>query len=333
MNRIGWGVWAVLATAGVSRADYVPTEISWPGWRVASSENLFLGRSHTSYPLTHLFDGKPETAWVFSGNRPQRLKDPKQADSLTLPQEGRFILTIRPDKPVEMDSLRLLNGYARSRDLYEKNSRASELLVTVNGDNCVGVGVSDAGKPRAVKAALRDTTDWQAVAFPRAAVAVLTIEITGVRKGRVDDLCVSELELWCGGRKIEMAMPGVVRFTRGDDCGCGCTWSMIRRDGTPIVSDDTGEMGDEMSVEQAVPSADGRRIAGVSVRPKDNVKTLWVVNTETGGLLLSRPLPKGAYQSIQWKGPAVSIQPADGKKPPLLFPLPHAPTRPAPPRP
>ena len=43
------------------------TFIQWPGWCVESTESLYIGRKHTSFPLTYSIDNNPATAWVYSG--------------------------------------------------------------------------------------------------------------------------------------------------------------------------------------------------------------------------------------------------------------------------
>jgi hypothetical protein len=180
----------------IARADYAATNIEWKGWQIASSENLYAGRIHRSYPLTYLLDGGPRTAWVFSGKG--KCKDGSW--------NSRYALEIRPDKPVIMDRIRLMNGYNKSRELFFKNDRVIQIRLTINGE-------------KVKTATLADTMGWHEVAFPRQAVNGLRIEFTGIRRGQIHDLCISELALYNGARKVEMHMPQAVMFTEGSECG------------------------------------------------------------------------------------------------------------------
>jgi hypothetical protein len=46
-------------------ADRQDTSAFFPGWTIATSEVLYAGKRHTSYPIANMLDGDPRTAWVF----------------------------------------------------------------------------------------------------------------------------------------------------------------------------------------------------------------------------------------------------------------------------
>jgi hypothetical protein len=283
-------VWAAVAVAwmgGVARADYSPTEISWPGWRVTSSEDLWMGTRHTSYPLTHLFDGKADTAWVPSGKGKSEI------------YKGRTVLVLAPEKPIKITSLRLMTGYNKSEALFEKNDRAAEIRIIVNGNNYLGVGLDPKEKPFAKTTRLKDSMGWHKVALDGRAVETLTIEVTGQHKGTTGDLCLSELELYDGDQKIDMHMPEVVRFTAGDECGCGTEWSIIRRDGTPVCGEGSGQLGEAGCEPTWSPTR--RYVAAVDYNEKSGKARLCVVEAATGQVILRQPI--AAYGcEIGWKG-------------------------------
>jgi hypothetical protein len=276
----------LVLSAAPARADYMPTQISWPGWRVSSSEDLFRGVRHTSYPLTHLFDGQANTAWVPSGK------------GKSMVYKERTVLTLAPDKPVSITSIRLMTGYNKSAELYAKNDRAAEIRITVNGDNHLGVGIDD--KPFTKTTRLKDSLGWHTVTVGGPKVRCLTIEVIQRHKGTTGDLCLSELELYNGDTRIDMHMPEAVRFTKGDECGCGISYSIVRRDGTRLCGDDGGQLGEGLYDPSGAWSPSGRYIASVDYNEKHDTAQLCVVEASTGNILLRRTIP--AYgSSIKWK--------------------------------
>jgi hypothetical protein len=305
----------LLALAAGALADHDPSSISWKGWRVASSENLFAGEDkHGLYPLTYLFDGDPKTAWFFSGNFDERKWDKKVPEGF--PWDGRVIITILPDNPIELDSIRIMNGCNESKEVYFENSRIGEVLITINGENYLGA--KEDKEPFVMRAQLPDRMGWHTVAFERRKARVLTIEATVIRKGEMDDACISELELYSDGKKIDMAIPGVVRFSKGSECGCFSEYYIIRRDGTAIVADNCNEMGEGLSDDMAVWSQDRKRVAGIAFGKQTT--TLWVVDSESGHVVFTKPLPAGPIAEIKWKdAETLEVHPQDKDKPVLTF--------------
>jgi hypothetical protein len=269
-------------------ADYVPTHIEWKDWWVASSENLYAGCIHTRYPLTHLLDGDPRTAWVFSGTGQCR-------DGW----RSRQALALAPREPTVIDSLWLMNGYNKSRELFLRNNRVVQIRLSVNGKTLK-------------TATLSDKMGWHKVSLPRQAVRHLQIEFTGLRRGRDDDLCLSELALYNNGRQIDMHMPSAVMFSEGGRRG-GSHRALVSHRGEIIARDDVGEGG------MVAWSPNGRYVASVeTVRPTGDRNPqsairnpqsairrgrpqLWVADVTTGRVIYRQTLPRTEIAGLQWK--------------------------------
>jgi hypothetical protein len=280
----------LVLSAAPARADYMPTQISWPGWRVSSSEDLFLGTRHTSYPLMNLFDGRADTAWVPSGKGHSTVYG------------NRTVLELAPDKPVDITSIRLMTGHNKSSELFAKNDRAAEIRITVNGENHLGARIYNDQYIKTTR--LKDSMGWHTVALDGRKVFSLMIVVTQRHKGTTGDLCLSELELYNGDARIDMHMPEVVRFTKGDECGCGISYSIVRRDGTRLCGDDGGQLGEGLYAPSGAWSPTGRYIASVDYNEKHNKAELCIVEAATGNIILRRTIRVGGA-SLKWKNEQV----------------------------
>jgi len=260
-----------------ARADNSPTLVRWKGWTVLSSEALWRGRKHREYPLTYLFDGDPKTAWVFSGTRPD-------ADG-----EGRFTLTLNPEAGVLIDELRIMNGYNKSRELFYRNSRVTEIKIR-------RFRRTEIDEPKAVS--LPDELGWHSIPLGPARVTNLDLNFTRVQKGPVDDLCISELALYYQGRKVDMGMPAVVIQSEGGEAESDTSYLMAR-DGRRIIGDEAGLF----KCGGAVWSPDGRRVSSL-VRDKGSA-SLWIADAQTGRLVLRQPVPRLTQDDeyeLKWRG-------------------------------
>jgi len=196
----------LVGTSGLALADHVNTGISIPGWSIETSENLYLGSTHTSYPLLNLIDGRPETAWVFSGK-----KISEQSEESGAKEYG---ITITPDKPVLIDGLRLMNGYNKSEQVFHNNDRIVEIKVYDSSS------LNWTPKESLVKTAiLSDKMGWHSITLPRRKYESLTIVFSGIRKGPESDICVSELQLTTNGRPLAFGDFKAYTRTNGDECG------------------------------------------------------------------------------------------------------------------
>lgn len=260
------------------RADGHPPHIEWQGWSVYSNEiwNLDMGpqpQFPLRYPLTHLFDDNPDTTWAFEdGQRPQA-KAGKQ-----LPNQRPY-LQIRPEKPVTMDSLWLMNGYNKRPDLFQRNDRIVRLTISINYKKVKDVF-------------LKDTMGWHKIDLPRQRVESISLEFTGIRKGEGDDndLCVSELAFYNRGQKIGMNMPQAVIYNLSS-C-CGGTGYFMKRDGKVVVEGSWGE-GLDLTWNPR-----GNLVAGID--EVNNKQRLWVADAKNPRIKRSF-YPSGGIQNITWK--------------------------------
>lgn len=248
----------LIAIALPAMGDGTATLIQWPGWICQSTEDLSLGRRHNSFPLTHLFDGDPSTAWVFSGTG-------KHVEGWPT---GYAITLIRGEhrKPVAVDSIWIMNGYNRSSDLFVRNNRITELKLYLNSKFVKTV-------------TLADSMGWSKISIPRQLVKEIKLRFTKFAVGRDNDVCVSEIAIYDQGACVGPKMPRAVEFTEGDvDCGCGQEWQLIDRDGKSLERYDTES--------PAVWSPSDRFIAGA----RDG--QLWVVDAATAKIIERRTLYK-----------------------------------------
>lgn len=259
----------LVALALPALCDGAPTMILWSGWNCASTEDVFLGRKHTSFPLTYLFDGKPATTWVFSGTGKHGLSG-REGYGLHLSfDEDRM-------KPVMVDSIWIMNGYNKSRELFLRNNRITEMKLYVN-------------QRLLRKVSLTDKMGWHRISIPRQWVGEMYMQFTRLAKGRDNDVCVSELALYDRGKKIDLKMPQAVMYTEGD-VHYGQVWRVISRSGKRIAKDDS-KWGPDWS-----PS--GKRIAGCSY--VKGIWHLWVVDATAGRVIYDRPSPLQKNPCAGW---------------------------------
>ncbi|HEX8237341.1 MAG TPA: hypothetical protein VF600_15380 [Abditibacteriaceae bacterium] len=226
----------------------------WPGWNVSSSEELYdeVGHKYSSYPLPLMFDNDPKTAWVYSA---------KSKDWDKEQFRSRYGIDLKPERPITIDSLRIMNGQNASRARFLRNNRVLRIRVTMNE-----------GRNKVVRTFnLPDRMGWHTCALPRRAVKRLKLEFIGIRQARDNDLCVSELALFNGSRKINLGMPRAVMFNDGLE-GCGANY-LITRAGKVLdgIATDVGYT-DEWS-------PNGRYVAGTSGGGGDDAKAhVWVAD-------------------------------------------------------
>ncbi|HSI65495.1 MAG TPA: hypothetical protein VLE43_20380 [Candidatus Saccharimonadia bacterium] len=97
-------------------------------------------------------------------------------------------VTLALDKPAKVRRVGLVNGYAKSEDIYQKNNRVAKLEVSVNGGKSVTVEVPDE----------RLSSEMFYFDLPESTDAVSTVKLTiaGVYKGtKYEDTALSEVVL------------------------------------------------------------------------------------------------------------------------------------------
>jgi len=172
--------------------DSVVQQAKWPGWTIYSSDNLgFEGRS-SRYPVTHLFDDDPSTAWVF----PAKLPASAGGD------EHR--LRIGLGHPMTLDGIRIMNGYNKSQDLFFANDRIVELEVW-------------SGRKQIKTVRLADRMGWHDISLPRTLYEDIELVFTKFARGRMDDVCISELRLMQDGIELPVSLSGAMTYATGTE--------------------------------------------------------------------------------------------------------------------
>lgn len=216
-------------------ADSIPTSIQTGKWTVETSEGIWAGSRHTSYPIWNMLDGRADTAWVFSGLAYPTLSEEERGMGL----RNEIYVRLKPDRPVVIDELRLMNGYNKSDDLYFKNSRITEVKIYAEDPWDYPNGDPVLRKPlRTVQ--LSDAPGMKSIVIPKRKYGELWVLVTGVKKGPVDDLCISEMMPRAGGRDL-VALGGVMQYSLGSDCGCSNTGAIYASDGRKLSEFDHSE--------------------------------------------------------------------------------------------
>lgn len=133
------------------------------------------GAPYLKYHPNYAMDGDPQTAWnegAPSSGAGEWLK-------LSIGEDASLY-------NISQLRIRLLNGYQKSEELYEKNSRIKTLQVTINGS-------------QKETFTLPDDQEWQELLFPLPKITLESIElkVLDVYEGKkYQDLCISEVELY-----------------------------------------------------------------------------------------------------------------------------------------
>ena len=171
-----------------------PTQVGWGSWRILSNEMRWIGVKYNAYPLYHLTDGNPKTAWVWSGISSLKIETSKK-------------LIFAAHAPFWVDEVRILDGYQRSEKLWKRNNRIKTLKITRDGDE----GATWARTLTPIKTvSFADRRKWHSISLPRQKVLTLGLQILDVYRGTDNDLAISEVEFYDRGRKIEWQMPRAV---------------------------------------------------------------------------------------------------------------------------
>ena len=141
---------------------------------------------------------------------------------------------------------------------------------------------------------LADRMGWQTMSLPRHQVKSLKIEFTKLKKGGGPhhDLCISELALFNGGRKISMAMPRAVMFYNGLE-GCGAS-HLMKRTGVELdgIATDDGY--------QDKWSSNGRYVSGFNgAGGNEKIMYLWIADVWRGKIVRKIYRPDLEYH---WQG-------------------------------
>jgi len=174
----------VVQACGDEAAD---NETTVGHWNIYSSEvegaQDATSRRFPHFKLAHLMDNDAATPWVFRGQGRKSGFEPTWGT--------RHALQFEHDTPVEIDEIRIMNGYNKRPDLFRRNDRVVE----------IGIGMD---QKKVKTAVLSDKMGWHSVSIPRRKAASLVIEMIGVRKGsgQDNDICISEVAFYNRGKRI-----------------------------------------------------------------------------------------------------------------------------------
>jgi hypothetical protein len=277
--------------SSLAGADGIHTGISFSGWKIQSTEDLFTGKRHTSYPLQNLFDRRKETAWVYSGRDYPPSKSNIRGDRFYFED---YSLKVTPPKGTWIDELRIMNGYNKSESLFRKNSRVIEIEIYDGWDRFEydDKGLKVQKKPiRSLK--LSDTLGEKSVWLPKRKYDQLVVHFKGILRGEEDDLCISELQFRSGGKDL-IPFPKTFELTDGDDCGCGGNFRLMSYPNTLI-----GKISNEAWYKLRFDST-GRYYAGI------DQDAIWIADLSKGRKV--RTLAhKGYYPDMDWIAPGKAI--------------------------
>jgi hypothetical protein len=118
------------------------------------------------YPLKNCIDNNVETCWVFEPD--------KNYSSKTIGLKFFF------DVPREVDGFTLINGYAKSENVYYANNRITKFKVIIG--------------QKEYDFSCENTLDYQIFSFPAQTTSLLTFVVEDFEEGnKYNDFCISEI--------------------------------------------------------------------------------------------------------------------------------------------
>ena len=141
------------------------------------------------YTVRNLTDGDPSTAWA-EGNKGSGIDEyikfycpPEETDMVDL------------YSAYKIDSLGIINGYAKNKDIFYKNNRVKKIQIEYENDIFRKENPYNMKAPESIEFILEDKMDMQYLVFPEPIyMSSMKISILEVYKGyKWDDTCISEL--------------------------------------------------------------------------------------------------------------------------------------------
>ena len=201
---------AIVATA-LATADYSPPRVSWRGWSVGYEVREFPGHQ---YFIGNMLDGDPKTAWMVGG-----VQEYSGEESKYLPDFDAFpdpTIFIDLPRAMKIDGIRIMPGYNKSREIFERNNRITGIAV---GGFPVDEPADSTRKPwepvPLATAVLKDEMGWQEVRFAAKSVTRIEFKLTEWVAGTDNDFCISELQLLSNGEPIDWDLTPVLLSTYG----------------------------------------------------------------------------------------------------------------------
>ena len=113
-----------------------------------------------------------------------------------------------------LDGIGIINGYAKSPQLYARNNRIHEITITITR--------ADDHKLWSKNFTLHDSYTLQQLHFPLLHACIVKLTVNKVGVGPDDDLCISELAFYNHGKQIPWHLTPNVAYNLGSthsDCG------------------------------------------------------------------------------------------------------------------
>jgi hypothetical protein len=110
--------------------------------------------------------------------------------------------TVRFNRSVQIDEIRIMNGFGKNTDLFRKNSRIKSIRMELYADD----GLKLDEKPTIETTVLNDTMEFQSLKFSKEhRVKLLKLITVDLYKGsKYDDTCMTELGFYYKGQKIKI---------------------------------------------------------------------------------------------------------------------------------
>ncbi len=196
--------------------------VQWPGWQILMDNEYC---QSTKYPLVQMFDGNPATAWVYY--KAWRDLPPGVLWGECNNPDERFnhgigaTIDIRNDegKTFSADGIGIINGYAKTPDIYWGNNRITSIHVHCEGHE----------QNWDKSFALEERIQLQRLNFPHQKLLSLCLKVENVAVGPDDDLCISDIVLYNHGKPVPWKVPASVLYIEsgdnwGDSLQCASLW-------------------------------------------------------------------------------------------------------------
>jgi hypothetical protein len=148
-------------------SDPQGSRILFPNLTVSTSER---SNVRSGYPLYQMIDEDPKTAWVFN-------PDPLAGEMNELVQ---FEIQCLDDSKIK--TIRIINGYSKSEDLYTKNNRITQVTIEDKQNNRYDYD-------------LEETLSFQDIKLPEPLDYLWLTAKKIIRGSKYDDTCISEMVL------------------------------------------------------------------------------------------------------------------------------------------
>lgn len=261
--------------ATTSESMATPTTLRIPGWTIQTNEALHLGSRYPEYTIQNMLDGDLKTAWIH--------KSVEEADLGDWP--GPFAIRIRGDQAVRLDGILIVNGFAKTSAIYRRNNRTRQVQIFDEA----GVMVADQKLP--------ESMTWQQIRLPDRPYRELTIHLTDIRRGRDNDVAISDIRLLSTGIPVFWRLRDAMAYTPGAFAGDTAEWRIVDKANAVAAS----SMGDHMVADPYSP--DSKYV--ICVKEEDQAM-IEIYSTSTGQRVKEAPVPFDITK-VEWQSESVMM--------------------------